>query len=301
MDSADQEPVAPDTRTADIVGRLRERLTLGKDAEKRLVETILSDLQFAAFEPIARIAERARVSEPTITRLARSIGFSGTREMRLHLAQALAIGGAYLRPDDQGDSEPGISEVIRGAHAALDLVALGLAETDMAAIGARIAGARRILICGTGGGSSMAAVELQNRLFRLGLAVSAQTDPQLQRMNAATLRSGDTIIGFSLSGRVRSVQDALRIAGQYGAETLAVTPPDSPIQQASAGFVPLTYREDHKLLKPSSARFALLAVVDGLALSVAQAMRPAVTETLRRVRQSLAAQDITDPNLPVGD
>lgn len=295
------DPILPETRTADIVGRLRDRLHSGKDAEKRLVETILSDLQFAAFEPIARIAERAGVSEPTITRLARTIGFSGTREFRLNLAQALAIGGAYLRPDDQSDAEPGLSEVIRGAQAALDLVAVGLAETDLPAIGAEIAQAKRILVCGTGGGSSMAAVELQNRLFRLGLSVSAQSDPQLQRMNAATLGADDIIIGFSLSGRVTSVLDALHIAKQYGAHTMAVAPPDSPIQHASTVGLPLTYSEDQNLLKPSSARFALLAVVDVLALSTAQAMRPGVTETLRRVRQSLAAQDITDPSLPVGD
>lgn len=290
-----------ETRTADIVGRLRERYHSGKDAEKRLVETILSDLQLAAFEPISRIAERAGVSEPTITRLARSIGFSGTRELRLNIAQALAIGGAYLRPEEQNDREPGLSEVIRGAQAALDLVALGLAETDLPAIGIQIAQAKRILICGTGGGSSMAAVELQNRLFRLGLSVSAQVDPQLQRMNAATLSAGDVIIGFSLSGRVSSVLDALHIAKQYGAQTMAVAPPDSPIQNASNLRLPLTYSEDENLLKPSSARFALLAVVDVLALSAAHAMRPGVTETLRRVRQSLAAQDITDPSLPVGD
>lgn len=298
-DISDQIP--PDARAVDIVGRLRERLTSGKDAEKRLVETILADLQFAAFEPIARIAERADVSEPTITRLARAIGFSGTRELRLHIAQALAIGGAYLRPEENNESESGLSDVIRGAQAALDLVALGLAETDLPTIAEQIVDAKRILICGTGGGSGMAAVELQNRLFRLGLAVSAQIDPQLQRMNAATLCGEDIIIGFSLSGRVSSVLDALQIAGQYGAKTLAATPPDTPIQRASDFSLPLTYQEDHNLLKPSSSRFALLAVVDVIALSVAQAMRPRVTETLRRVRQSLATQDITNPNLPVGD
>lgn len=298
-DISDQIP--SDERTVDIVGRLRERLASGKDAEKRLVQTILADLQFAAFEPIARIAEKADVSEPTITRLARAIGFSGTRELRLHIAQALAIGGAYLRPEEQSESEPDLSDVIRGAQAALDLVALGLAETDLPAVGKTIAGAKRILICGTGGGSSMAAVELQNRLFRMGLAASAQTDPQLQRMNAATLSNRDIIIGFSLSGRVSSVLDALQIAGQYGATTLSIVPPDTPIQQASSHSIPLTYREDQNLLKPSSARFALLAVVDVVALSTAQAMRPGVTETLRRVRQSLATQDITNPKLPIGD
>ena len=70
-------PSAPE-RTVDIIARLQDRLERGRGAEIRLVESILADPQFAAHAPIAQIAERAGVSEPTITRLARGLGFPGT-------------------------------------------------------------------------------------------------------------------------------------------------------------------------------------------------------------------------------
>lgn len=296
----------PVDRAVDIIGRLRARQARSRAAEGRLIAAILGDPQFAAQATIAELAQRAGVSEPTITRLARSLGFAGTLELRIHLAQALAIGGAYLRaapsaamgPAGYGDAVPAIA---KGAHAALELLALGLAGADVAGMARTLRGAGQILICGTGGGSSMAAVELQNRLFRLGLKATAQIDPQLQRMNASVLGPGDVLVAFSISGQVRSVQDATRLARQYGAHTLAVTRPDTPLAGLAQSLLPLQVQEDGNLYKPSSVRFALLACVDILAMATAHAIGPGVIEILRRVRQSLATQDIRDPLLPIGD
>lgn len=290
--------------TVDMVGRLKARQTEGGTAEARLVEAILADPHFVAHAPIAEIAARANVSGPTITRLARALGFAGMRDMRFHLAQALAVGGAYLRSPDSGPTAgqtSAVAAVVTGAHRALDLMMLGLSDCNLTALGARLAGARRVLICGTGGGSSMAATELQNRLFRLGLHATSQIDPQLQRMNASVLQSGDVIVGFSISGKVRSVLDAVAIARQYGARALAVTAPGTPLARGADDLLPLSLQEDGQLLKPSSARFALLAALDILAMSTAQSVGAAVVEPLRRVRQSLASQDIRDPRQPVGD
>lgn len=293
-------------KRVDIVGRLQNRSALGKDAEKRLVECILADLHFATYAPIADIATRAEVSEPTVTRLARALGFSGTREMKFHLAQSLAIGGAYLRSSAQMASEDRpldevITKVSEGAHAALELMSVALSEVDLPAITTAIAKANQILIYGTGGSSSMAAVELQNRLFRLGLHVSAHTDPQLQRMSASVLETGALVIAFSISGHARSVIDAVSIAQQYNAKVIVVTSLGSPLADAGDILFPLTFKEDRDLYKPTSTRYAMLAAVDFLAMGTAVSMGPKVLERLRRVRQSLASQDIGYPELPLGD
>lgn len=293
-------------RTVDIIGRLQQRLELGHDAEKRLVESILSDLHFAVNASIAEIAERAGVSEPTITRLARALGFPGTRQMRFHLAQALAIGGAYLRssPAPEEALNPSgqiIAKVAGGAHAALDLLSTALADVDLEAMADKIRQADQVLIYGTGGGSSMAATELQNRLFRLTLHVTAHTDPQLQRMSASVLSPTSLVIGFSISGQVNSVVDSVRIARQYGAHTIVVTSPGSPLAAAGDMLLPLTFKEDEDLYKPSSVRYALLLMVDILAMATAKRIGPSVLEPLRRVRHSLSSQNIRNPKLPIGD
>lgn len=306
--SQDKEPSpgrAQALRNVDIVAKLEDRRRRGNPAEQRLVDCLLTDLQFAASAAIADIAKRADVSAPTITRLARALGFDGVKEMRIHLAQALAVGGAYLRPSSQvnhyDNADSAVATICSSAHAALELMSVGLSDTDIESIVVPLCKADQILVYGTGGMSSMAAIELQNRLFRLGLHVTTHTDPQLQRMSASVVTDKTVVVGFSLSGRARSVRDAMAIAQQYGAHAIAVTSADSPLANRADAVVPVTFRENENLYMPSMARYALLAAVDILAISTATSLGPNVLENMRRVRQSLVSQDMTDPHFPIGD
>jgi len=291
----------------DIIARLKGRLEQGHRAEQRLIESILSDLHFTTNAPIAEIASRASVSEPTVTRLARSLGFSSTREMKVHLAQSLALGGAYLRgtgqeAEGQHTSNQVVATVCNRAHAALDLISVALQELDARRLGGIIAKAQRIVVYGTGGNSSMAAVELQNRLFRLGLNSTAYSDPQLQSMSASVADKNTVVVAFSTSGRARSVIDAVAIGQQYDATCISVTAPGTPLAEVSHYVVPFVFEEDtNNLYKPSSSRYAMLAAVDVLAMATAEAIGPQVLELLRRVRQSLSTIAITDPMQPIGD
>jgi hypothetical protein len=200
--------IVDDGRRIDIIARLRSRLGKGHRAEAQLIECILADLHFATTAAIGEIARRAQVSEPTVTRLARSLGFHNTRDMKVHLAQALATGGAYLRAHEsnsegQHSSNQVVATICGRAHAALDLMSVALAQLDLTALGELIAGASRVICYGTGGNSSMAAAELQNRLFRLGLNSNAYADPQLQSMSASVVDGRSVIVAFSTSGRAR--------------------------------------------------------------------------------------------------
>ena len=306
MSLADTDPLTarPGTAPLDVIPRLRAKADNGSDAERRLADCILADIDFASRSPIADLAARAQVSEPTVSRLARALGFDGTRDLKFHLAQALAIGGAYLRSDGGtlllGESQTAAA-ICAGACAAVDLVRDAYVGVDTAAPARILAESNRILIYGTGGSSSMAAVELENRLFRLGLNAKAHIDPQLQRMSAAVVDGRAVVVAFSLSGRVRSVMDAVKVARTYGAKVIAVTGAGSPLAHLADLVMPVVFREDGNLYKPSSSRYGLLAVVDILAMATAETIGPDVLENLRRIKQSLALHHASDPTLPLGD
>ena len=82
------------------------------------------------------------------------------------------------------------------------------------------------MIFGGGGGSSMVAMETENRLFRLGLSATHCNDAQLQLMMAATLTAEDVLIALSITGRYEPIIRATAVADQYGAHTIAATAPD---------------------------------------------------------------------------
>ncbi len=288
----------------DIVMRLKLRAEDGTKSDRRLAGIILADLDFASKGAIADIAARAGVSEPTVTRFCRSLGCDGVRDFKFRLAQALAVGGQYLsaEPLERDARERRIATAVAGG--ALSMIERVRDTVDMSTVmevAERLAAARQVLVFGSGGTSSMLAVEMQNRLFRLGFPVVAHVDGQLQRMSAAVAGPGVVTLGFSTSGYAQSVVDASLVARQYGAHTVAVTQPGSALAVACdtvIGFQPL---EDGNVYKPTSSRYGLLLIADMLAMATAETIGPKVLEGLRRIKHSLNTLKVDDPRLPLGD
>jgi len=294
-------PVKP---ISDIIVRLQMMAEDGSRSDRRLALLVLSDLDSAGKGTISDIARRAGVSEPTVTRFCRNLGCEGVRDFKFHLAQAIAFGGAYLQaePLARDAREQRVAGAVTGA--AITAIERAAASLDMAAVigvADRLAHAGRVLCLGSGGTSSMLAGELQNRLFRLGLSVVAQADGQLQRMYASVATPDTVVVAFSISGFARSVVEAVELARQYGAATVAITAPDSDLARAADTVIGFRAVEDDNIYKPSSSRFALLAILDMIATATAESRDGKVRETLRRIKQGLNVLKVGDPRLPLGD
>ncbi|OBQ63540.1 MurR/RpiR family transcriptional regulator [Mesorhizobium erdmanii] len=289
---------------ADIITRLQLMSQDGTKSDRRLAGLVLSDLDFASKAAISEIAARVGVSEPTVTRFCRNLGCEGLRDFKFYLAQAIAIGGQYLSPEplSRDAREQRIATAItEAAVTAIQRASENLDMTTLVAVAARLATSGNVLCIGSGGISSMMATEMQNRLFRLGLPVLAQIDGQLQRMYAAVATPETTLVAFSVSGYARSVIEAVQVAQQYGATTVAITAPDSALAKAADTVIHLQPLEDGNIYKPTSSRYALLAIVDMIVTSVAETRGPKVLENLRRIKQSVNTLKVDDPRLPLGD
>ncbi|RWM16254.1 MAG: MurR/RpiR family transcriptional regulator [Mesorhizobium sp.] len=289
---------------ADIITRLQLMSQDGTKSDRRLAGLVLSDLDFASKAAISEIAARVGVSEPTVTRFCRNLGCEGLRDFKFYLAQAIAIGGQYLSPEplSRDAREQRIASAItEAAIAAIQRASENLDMTTLMDVAARIASSGNVLCIGSGGISSMMATEMQNRLFRLGLPALAQTDGQLQRMYAAVATPETTLLAFSVSGYARSVIEAVEVAQQYGAATVAITAPDSALAKVADTVILLQSVEDGNIYKPTSSRYALLAILDMIATTVAESRGPKVLENLRRIKQSVNTLKVDDPKLPLGD
>lgn len=288
----------------DIITRLQMTSESGSKSDRRLAELVLSDLDFASKASISEIAAKIDVSEPTVTRFCRTLGCEGVRDFKFLLAQAMAVGGQYLTaaPLDRDQREQRLASVV--ATAAIEAIQRVEANVDMAkvvAVSELLVASGQILCIGSGGTSSMLATEMQNRLYRLGLPAVAQVDGQLQRMFAAVSTAQTTLLAFSISGFAQSIVDSVRVARQYGARCVAVTAPGSALADEAEIVIPFQAAEDGNLYKPTSARFALLAIVDMIATATAETRGSKVLETLRRIKLSINALKVEDPRLPLGD
>lgn len=286
----------------DIVSRIQRVESTLSPAERRVAETVRNDFEGATRLTIAELARRAGVSQPSVTRFCRSVGSRSFGEFKIQLATTLTVAAAYLKSDRVFDDDSGQiahSIMLNAANAIRE----GLDQLDMAALNAAVAalaGSRRIEIFGQGSGSASIAEDARLRLFRLGIPVAAYSDGQQQRMSAATLGPHDAAFAISNSGRSKPVVESIEMARSFGARTVALTRPGTPLAAAAEIVLTVTVPEVGDILRPSPSRYAHMAIVDTIATLVAGRLGTRGRESLRRVRYTLARIGVAIPS-PVTD
>lgn len=303
--ASDAGNIAADNRIPDIIGHIKDIYSALRPAEQSVADAILSDVREAVRASNAEIAIRAGVSQPTVTRFCRAVGCEGVRDFKLQLAQSLAVGEAFLRTDTPemppGALPPFWTSVFQEAHTAIREVERQLAPKAVLAAAELLAGAGRVATFGVGGSSAALALEAQVRLFRYGLAVDVCREPYIARMTAATLKPDDVLLAISATGRTPEVIETVAIANRYGAQTIAITRPGSPLAAEAAIALAVQIGEFPDALTPSASRFAFLAVLDVVSAGAGYRLGPRARENLRRIKFNIMQTRPGEGLEPLGD
>ncbi|CAI0981713.1 MurR/RpiR family transcriptional regulator [Serratia quinivorans] len=282
----------------DIISRITERFIELSSAEKRIAQFILDDADAVTALPIAELARQANVSQASITRFAKALGCRDVRDLKVKLAQSLAVGQRFIHEEPDLEGIQGIYETIINV---LNINRRTIDEPALAKAVGWLSDARQILAIGMGGGSTICAAEVQHRLFRLGLPVIAQSDGLLVRMMAAAVTKQDVVVALSLGGYTQEVVDSAAIARQYGAKVVAITPAGTPLAAQADVLLALVVRENDYIYKPSTSRYAMLAMVDVLATALAMANKRQSRDRLRRIKLALDSHRGGADRQPLGD
>jgi DNA-binding MurR/RpiR family transcriptional regulator len=286
----------------DIFETIQEDREQFSPSEQRIADILLDHFDFAVNASIIELAERAEVSPPTVTRFCRRLGCQSFSDFKVRLAKTAFVGVRYLNPAAKSTEPADVaSDVITkaqnalfGVHRALDPIVLDTAAE-------RLSNAGMIYAFGSGGNSSMIATEFQNRLFRLGSRVTASNDHNMQLMMTAAAQPQDVIIGSSFSGRNQELVRCFTLARENGIGTIALTQSRSPVAEAAELVVGIDLPEGDNIFRPTSTRFAFLAMVDVIASLVAYRNRKRSTLTLRHIKQQLVEHRDGDDRQILGD
>lgn len=286
----------------DILAALQGEVENLSRSEQRIAEILFIDTEFAVNASIIELAARAEVSPPTVTRFCRRLGCQSFSEFKVRLAQTTFVGARYLKPESTAVSSVEVADnIVTRAQTALYNLhnALDIGLVDVVAD--KIVAAGMIYALGSGGNSSMIAGEIQNRLFRLGLRVTASVDHEMQLMLAAALKPDDIIIASSFSGQNLQLARTLEVAADYKVFSVALTRPGTPVANAATLVLPVDFPEGINILKPTSIRYAFLALVDIVATVAAMRVEESATETLRRIKHQVVAHRDKDDREALGD
>ncbi|GAB3625216.1 transcriptional regulator [Pandoraea terrae] len=294
----------------DIVTRMAERSDGLRQAEQKVADAILGDVAGAAGASIGALAERAGVSEASVTRFAKAMGCRDVRDLKLRLAQAAAVGQRFLGVPVTQASGAGASgeagsstadRIVDDIQSVLQLNRALLKPEAVRRAAGRLLQARMIHAFGMGGGSSLMADEARYRLVRLGRPVATYQDAVMQRMVAATLSREDVVLAFSVTGHTPELLSACTIAREYGASVVAVTAPGSPLAALADDLLPVRALETDFIFKPSSSRYAMLLAMDVLATELAMLQQPHSQALLRRIKYVLDTHRGGGDRQPLGD
>jgi DNA-binding MurR/RpiR family transcriptional regulator len=264
-------------------------------ALRRVGEYILEHQDQVADMTVSDLASACSTSETTIVRFCREFGLRGYRQLRIVLATEMG-GRDRSDPLDDGDIAEGDTlETVVRKIVALDRQAVAetgetLSVAALSAVVEAIVGARRIDVYGVGA-SSFVAADLAFKLHRIGLSVYTSADPHAELVSAALLTEKDAAIAISHSGLTIDTYEALSVAAENGATTVAITnASNSPIAQLADHVLLTAARETNFRSGASASRLAQLTVVDCVLVGVAQRIYPDVVSALQATRRAIEAR-----------
>jgi RpiR family carbohydrate utilization transcriptional regulator len=259
-----------------------------RKSEKKVAKFVLKNPFAVIRMRIVDLAQNASVSEPTVVRFCRAIGCHGFQDFKLALAQQLASSPSFgqIAVTESDSTREYTHKVFDSTVDTLLKVRDSLVLGDLDAAVEAITAAKRVEFYGFGA-SAAVAFDAQHKFFRLQITSAAYSDPHLQNISATSLQPGDVVIAISQSGRSKALLDSMQLVKQVRGITIALAPTNSPVAETADISIKVDSQEDNQIYIPLTSRIAHLAVIDVLAIGVAQKKGANLDEHLKRLKAGL--------------
>jgi RpiR family carbohydrate utilization transcriptional regulator len=276
-----------------LLESIRSQLDSLSKSEKKVALAVLENPELAVSENITALAKSAQVSEPTVVRFCRAIGYDGWQEFKLKLAQTLAL------------ALPGEDETLAPDDLAVDLVNKICSRSINTLLALRnnlnpesiqraldvLTHANKIEFYGQGT-SGIVAADAQHKFFRSGVPTVAYSDPHIHSISASLLSKGDVVVALSQRGGSAALLGSVRLARKSGADVIVLAPSGTPLAELATVLVPIDLSFNADPYTPISARLAHLVVIDILAVGLALKRGPVFRKRMLDAQKALQKIDM---------
>jgi DNA-binding MurR/RpiR family transcriptional regulator len=273
-----------DPRVGEVV---RQRLDSLSPAERRLARVLLASYPIAGLESVARFAERAAVSPPTVTRFITKLGFRGYPEFQESLRHEVQarLSSPLARYRDEPKRDSAVNDALDAATHNLKTSQELLSERDLKEAVELLADVRRRVLVLGGRVSATLARYLtgQLHLLRPGISlVDAERSAPAQQL--IDMRKTDLLVVFDYRRYQPDTIESARIAASRGCNVILFTDPWLSPASAFARQVLVTSVD---MVGPFDSLVGAVAVVEALVVAVLRRLGPkaeARMQSLERLR-----------------
>jgi len=243
--------------------QLREKALHLTRSQRKLLEYVLSHDDESVFLNVGDLAKKVGVSEATVVRLSKALGFKGfpefQKELRLFFRNKLTTTARLQKTIKKVATEGDIlRKVLQSDIHNIDETLKQVSVQEFKAFVKSIESAERVIIVGLRSVHSLAvffgvALEfLQKNVWVIQPGIGDMWDRLMG------LKKGDVVIGISFPRYTRQTVSILRFAKQKGIKTLAITDSlISPLAQYADHVLTAQYRMD-SFIESFTAPFSLI-------------------------------------------
>ncbi|MBV6321220.1 SIS domain-containing protein [Duganella violaceipulchra] len=276
-----------------LLDSIRTQLDSLSKSERKVALAVLDHPGQTVSQNITALAKSAQVSEPTVVRFCRTLGYDGWHEFKLKLAQglALALPGLNEQPTQDDLAADLVNKICsRSINTLLDLRNNLDPEAIQRALDI-LSKANKIEFYGQGT-SGIVAADAQHKFFRSGVPTVAYADPHIHSIAAALLREGDAVVAISQRGNSPSLVRSIKLARRGGADVIVLAPSGTPLADLATVLIPIDLIFNIDPYTPISARLAYLVVIDVLAVGLALQRGPEFRKKMQNAQKALQEFDL---------
>ena len=205
---------------------------------ERIVADHLRQLSGARMNlSITELGRNLGVSEATISRVSRALGYAGFQDMKLSMAEGAGSRSGFANIPAEIDESDSLIATSSNLAMLLSVCLQGtqrmLDGDQLEAVVAALLAAQKIVFVGVGGAAAICQ-EAAHLFSKAGLDAIAYCDGYSQIIAAANLGSTGVMVGVSHTGTTETVANALTVARENKCVTIAITSdPASVVGQAA--------------------------------------------------------------------
>lgn len=239
-------------------------------AERRVAEYVSSRPGDVIRMSMALLSSACKVSDPTIMRFCRRLGYDGYQEFKLNLAQTLvpAAPFEYEQIVAADSIENIVRKTCRNSLSAIQSAQEDLDPRQIGRAGEALEAASWTGVYATGI-SDITSHDAEHKFQRLGLRCAAVIGRKKQQLLSSQARPGEIALIFSQSGMTRQMVEVATAVRAGGGSVVSVTAEDTPLAQVSDLLVAVRPYERTELLTPLASRLNHLLVVNMLVTTIA--------------------------------
>ena len=276
-----------------LLDSIRTQLDTLSKSEKKVALAVLAHPSQTVTQNITALAKNAQVSEPTVVRFCRTLGYDGWHEFKLKLAQglALALPGINEQPAQDDLAADLVNKICsRSINTLLDL-RNNLNADDVQRALDLLSRASKIEFYGQGT-SGIVAADAQHKFFRSGVPTVAYADPAIHSIAASLLRPGDVVVAISQRGNNSALLRSIKLARRSGADVIVLAPSGTALADLATVLIPIDLIFNTDPYTPISARLAYLVVIDVLAVGLALQRGPEFRKKMQNAQKALQEFDM---------